>query len=145
MIKLILSYLPVHLISPTLNSPGTLIKHFSHSLSGKYPCCLSRTSGTNRQAAQVPLTPVLQFSIISNGRREWGGWAGDIRCTGRYDNISFIIKTPYWHTQPVHLISPINNIYWRREALRHGTGSNLPVKPSRLTNGSDAQAVSTDG
>ena len=130
MIKLILSYLPVHLISPTLNSPDTLIKHFSHSPSGKYPCCLSRTSGTNYQAAQVPFTPVLQFSNRQQWQARVGGRAGDIRCTGRYDNISFIIKTLYWHTQPVHLISPINNIYWRREALRHGTGSNLPVKPS---------------
>ena len=53
---------PVHLISPTLNLPDTLIKHFSHSPSGKHPCCLSRTSGTNHLAAQVPLTPALQFS-----------------------------------------------------------------------------------
>ena len=29
---------------------------------GKHPCCLSRTSGTNHPAAQVPHTPTLQFS-----------------------------------------------------------------------------------
>ena len=63
-LKLILSYLPVHLISPTLNLPDTHIKHFSHSPSGKHPCCLLRTSGTYQPAAQtqVPHTPTLQFS-----------------------------------------------------------------------------------
>ena len=29
---------------------------------GKHPCCLSRTSGTNHPAAQVPHTSTLQFS-----------------------------------------------------------------------------------
>ena len=53
---------PVHLISPTLNSPDTLIKHFSHFTSGKYPCCLSRTADYYYQAVQVPPTPALQFS-----------------------------------------------------------------------------------
>ena len=58
----ILAYLPVHLISPTLTYPDTLTKHFSRCISGKDPCCLSRTSGNNLQAVQVPHTPAHQFS-----------------------------------------------------------------------------------
>ena len=52
---------PVHLISPTLNSPDTLINIFP-ATSGNYPCCLSRTFGNYCQAVQVPPTPALQFS-----------------------------------------------------------------------------------
>ena len=47
---------PVHLISPSLYPPDTLIRHFSHSPSGKrLYCCLSRTSGTTtRQCGTHP-------------------------------------------------------------------------------------------
>ena len=109
--QLISSYLPVHLISPSLYPPDTLIRHFSHSPSGETSLLLPVTYVWHYyQAVWYSPTPALQFSIVSNGRRMWGGREGVIRCTGRYDNISFRIKTLYWHTQPVHLISPINNI-----------------------------------
>ena len=115
-LKLILSYLPVHLISPSLYLPDTQIKHFSHSPSGKYLCCLSCTSGTTTR--QCGLHPHLHFNSQSYAMADECGEDGreHIRWTGKYDNISFRIKTPYWHTEPVHLISPVNNIYWRREA-----------------------------
>ena len=97
-LKLILSYLPVHLISPSLYLPDTQIKHFSHSPSGKYPCCLSRTSGTNtRQCGRHP------HLLVNSQSHAMAGECGEdgrehIRWTGKYDNISFRIKTPYWHT-----------------------------------------------
>ena len=42
--------------------PTHSLNIFPHSPSGKHPCCLSRTSGINHPAAQVPITPALQFS-----------------------------------------------------------------------------------
>ena len=34
-----------------------------------------------------------------------------VSCTGKYDNISFNLKTPYWHTYNLYnWHSPINNI-----------------------------------
>ena len=38
-------------------------------------------------------------------------------------------------THPVHLISPITTFYWRREAIRHRTGRNLPANTSETQHG----------
>ena len=127
---LILSYLPVH--SDKLNTQLTR----NHSLN-IFP---TLPVGNTLAACHVRLAPTArhlrshshlyfnyQSSAMTGESGEDGREISD--CTGRYENISFITKTPYWHTQPVHLISPINNIYWRREALRHGTGS----KPTSKT------------
>ena len=61
-LKLILSYLPVHLISPHFNLPDTHIKHFSHSTSEN--TLLPVTYVWHLHAGSSGITPLhLQFSI----------------------------------------------------------------------------------
>ena len=67
-LKLILSYLPVHLISPTLYLPDTHIKHFSHSPSGKHlAACHVRLAPTRLQLRYHTHTP-FNSQIDSYGR-----------------------------------------------------------------------------
>ena len=96
-LKLILSYLPVHLISPHFNLPDTHIKHFFPLYQWEYPAaCHVRLAPTRRQPWYHTPSP----SILNSSLRGECGEDGreHIRWTGKYDNISFRIKTPYWHT-----------------------------------------------
>ena len=94
-LKLILSYLPVHLISPSLYLPDTQIKHFFPLSQWEIPLLPVTYVWHQYQAVWPPPTPARQSSMAGecgeDGREH-------IRWTGKYDNISFRIKTPHWNT-----------------------------------------------
>ena len=106
--------------SPTSHYPNTLSKHFSLLLGRTLLCCLYRTSGNHPQEAQV--SPPLTKAILQCRQQGERGEDGreSVRCTGRYDNISFNMKTTYCHiTTCTYDFSPISNITQEEGSPRH--------------------------
>ena len=96
MIKLILSYLPVHLspARPPPRSPALAVDlriEVQVCVGPELPgsCCQTYVTGSRGYFPLVEWEKCL-MSVLGELR------VGLIRCTGRYDNISFRIKTPYF-------------------------------------------------
>ena len=91
MLKLILSYLPVHLISPTLIYPETLKTFFPLSqCDTMLPVMYAWQQLPGSSGSTHPCSPIHESSATSGEQGEDG--QEYIRCTGKYDNISFTIK-----------------------------------------------------
>ena len=94
-LKLILSYLPVHLTLAQAPTTPTLIynifpTHHWEEMLVACSVCLAATPCRHR------LTHPFSLNSSTSARSERGEDGREyVRCTGRYDNISFKIKTTY--------------------------------------------------
>ena len=81
-------------------------------------CCLNRTPGIKPSQQLAGLTPSLP-QFFHPGKEGIRGEDGreSVRYTGRYDNISFIIKTTHCHTHNLYVrLARLTTIHRRREA-----------------------------
>ena len=99
---------PVHLISPSLYPPDTLVRYFFPLTQWETSLLLPVTYVWHYyQAVWYSPTPALQFSIVSNGRRMWGGWEGVIRCTPTPALQFSICRRPVQSPLLVTLVRPL--------------------------------------
>ena len=121
--------------SPTSHYPDTQSKNFSLLLGSillLLPVSYAGQPPTGSTAVSSLTQSVLQ-------RRQQGKRGEDgresLRCTGRYDNISFNIKTTYCHiTTCTSNFSPINNITQEEGSPQHaGQADPTNVNTSELT------------
>ena len=97
MIKLILSYVPVQLTYSRSSSHMSVIVAVD-KVRWKGVCswgCPGLLPGV-RYRQHAFCTECRGTNVVHECRVSWS--MGYVSCTGKYDNISFIIKTPYYHT-----------------------------------------------
>ena len=74
--------------------------------------CALPVSYARQQSWAAPAEPHLSHRFININNLPLSREEGReyVSCTGKYDNISFNLKTPYWHTYNLYnWHSPINN------------------------------------